>query len=81
MCPVVQALDPVLQELHAVEDWDFLGPSVGMVAQDILKPLFVLLHQAANNSSHGQILNRGTLRGQCSAGQGLLQPLEGLDAS
>ena len=63
----LQALDPVLQELHAVSNWEALSPSAGMIAEQVLKPLFALLQQAANTSSHGQILNRGTLKGQCSA--------------
>ena len=65
----MQALDPVLQELHAESRWEGLSEHASMVANEVLKPLFSLLHNTSQSSRHGQILNRGTLRGECRAGQ------------
>ena len=57
------------QELHAVSTGEALSASAGLIAEQVLKPLFMLLQQAANTSSDGQIQDRGTLKGQCSASQ------------
>ena len=61
-----------MDELDAQQDWSELSADAGMVAEDVLKPLFQLLRNSSAHSRHGQIVGDSSAhcpRGSVSADQ------------